>query len=50
MKEVFISYKSEEYDEALWIKNVLETNGVSCWMAPACIPGWKHGYPLRIIG
>ena len=42
MKEVFISYKSEEYDEALWIKNVLETNGVSCWMAPACIPGGSN--------
>lgn len=42
MKEVFISYKSEEYDEALWIKTVLETNGVSCWMAPACIPGGSN--------
>lgn len=38
-KDVFISYKAEEIDEANWVKSVLESNGVSCWMAPACIPG-----------
>ncbi len=38
-KDVFISYKSEEYDEAEWVRSTLENNGVSCWMAPACIPG-----------
>jgi len=38
-KEVFISYKSEDQDQALWLKSVLETNGISCWMAPASIPG-----------
>ncbi len=39
MKDVFISYKSEEFGEASWVKSTLETNGISCWMAPACIPG-----------
>ncbi len=39
MKDVFISYKTEEFDEANWVKTTLETNGISCWMAPMCIPG-----------
>ena len=39
MHDVFISYKAEEIDEAVWVKSVLEHNGVSCWMAPASIPG-----------
>ena len=38
-KDVFISYKAEEIEEASWVKSVLESNGISCWMAPACIPG-----------
>lgn len=38
-KDVFISYKSEEFDEASWVKATLEHNGISCWMAPMCIPG-----------
>ena len=38
-KQIFISYKSEEYDEALWVKNRLEKEKVSCWMAPMDIPG-----------
>lgn len=37
--DVFISYKAEEYAEASWVKAVLEENGLSCWMAPASIPG-----------
>lgn len=40
--EVFISYKSEEHGEALWLKNVLEINGISCWMAPFSIPGGSN--------
>ena len=40
--DVFISYKSEEYDEANYMKMVLEKNGISCWMAPACIPGGSN--------
>lgn len=39
VKDVFISYKAEEIEEASWVKSVLESNGISCWMAPACIPG-----------
>lgn len=38
-KDVFISYKAEEYAEALWVKTTLETNGISCWLAPGSIPG-----------
>lgn len=38
-KQVFISYKSEEFEEANWVRGVLETNGISCWMAPMCITG-----------
>ena len=38
-KDVFISYKAEEMDQANWVKSNLENNGVSCWMAPECIPG-----------
>lgn len=40
MKEyVFISYKFEKKAIALKIKNLLEENGISCWMAPESIPG-----------
>lgn len=38
-KDVFISYKAEEFDDANWVKCTLESNGISCWMAPASIPG-----------
>lgn len=41
-KEVFISYKSEDFDQANWLRSVLETNGISCWMAPASIPGGSN--------
>ena len=36
---VFISYKFEQKHIALKIKNVLEENNISCWMAPESIPG-----------
>jgi len=39
MHDVFISYKSEEYEEASWVRDTLEENGIACWMAPASIPG-----------
>ena len=39
MADVFISYKSEEFDDANSVKTILETNGISCWMAPNSIPG-----------
>ena len=37
--DVFISYKAEEKNEALWVKTRLESSGFSCWMAPESIPG-----------
>lgn len=46
-KDIFISYKSEEYNKAVWLKNVLETNKISCWMAPTCIPGGSN-YAVEI--
>ena len=47
MADVFISYKSEEFDDANWVKAALETNGISCWMAPMCIPGGSN-YAVEI--
>ncbi len=38
-KYVFISYKAEEYDQALWVKEHLEEGGIPCWMAPLSIRG-----------
>ena len=40
--DVFISYKSEDKTQALWIKENLEANNVSCWMAPESIPGGSN--------
>lgn len=37
--DIFISYKSEEYDTARFVKTLLEKNRFSCWMAPESIPG-----------
>ena len=51
MMKVFISYSSKEYDEAYAIKQVLETNGISCWMAPQSIPSgsdYSHEIPRAI--
>ena len=39
MSNVFISYKSDEFDEACWVKDKLEDSGISCWMAPMSIHG-----------
>ena len=41
-KDIFISYKSEDFDQANWLRSVLEANGFSCWMAPASIPGGSN--------
>ena len=38
-KDVFISYKSEDYAEGNKLKKDLEKEGISCWMAPESIPG-----------
>lgn len=39
MADVFISYKAEEFDEANWVRSMLENNCISCWMAPMSISG-----------
>ncbi|MEE1086829.1 MAG: TIR domain-containing protein [Schaedlerella sp.] len=41
-KDVFISYKSEEFEKAEWVRVALEAEGISCWMAPMCIPGGSN--------
>jgi len=38
MQDVFISYNTKNQTDADFIKRVLESNGISCWMAPSCIP------------
>lgn len=47
MADVFISYKAEEFNDANWVKQTLETNGISCWMAPMSIPGGSN-YAVEI--
>ena len=42
MKEVFISYSTVDTTQAETVRNVLETNGLSCWMAPRDIPGGSN--------
>ena len=42
MKEVFISYSSVDLENAETVRNVLEKNGLSCWMAPRDIPGGSN--------
>lgn len=44
---VFISYSSREIEMANQVKHVLETNGVSCWMAPQSIPA-GNDYGMEI--
>lgn len=44
---IFISYKSEEFDESNWVKSQLENAGIACWMAPESIPGGSN-YALQI--
>ena len=39
MKDIFISYKSEEYNTAKWVRDYLEKCGLSVWMAPEDIHG-----------
>ena len=38
MHSVFISYSSKEMDEAEFVRDILELNGIICWMAPRDIP------------
>ena len=38
-KEIFISYSSQDKDQAHWVKSVLEGNGFSCWIDENSIRG-----------
>ena len=42
MKEIFISYSTVDAVPAETVRNVLEKNGLSCWMAPRDIPGGSN--------
>ena len=42
MKEVFISYSSKNFKEASTVKEALEKNDISCWMAPDSIPAGSN--------
>lgn len=42
MKEIFISYSSNDLQQAETVRNVLEKNSLSCWMAPRDIPGGSN--------
>lgn len=46
-KQVFISYSSKESSQAYEVKNILEINGISCWMAPESIP-YGSNYAVEI--
>lgn len=46
-KDVFISYKSDEFDIACNIYQTLKNNGISVWMAPQDIPGGSS-YAMEI--
>lgn len=37
-KDVFISYSSKDFNKVNTVKDILEINGISCWMAPQSIP------------
>ena len=44
---VFISYKSEEFKQALAVRQALEVAGIDCWMAPDSIaPGSEYGQAI----
>ena len=53
MKEVFISYSTVDTTQAETVRNILEKNGISCWMAPRDIPGgsnYTKEIPIAIRG
>ena len=53
MKEVFISYSTIDQLQAETVRDVLEKNGISCWMAPRDIPGgsnYTKEIPIAIRG
>ncbi|MBQ7086579.1 MAG: toll/interleukin-1 receptor domain-containing protein, partial [Clostridia bacterium] len=42
MKDIFISYKSDEYNIAKWVRDYLIKCGLSVWMAPEDIGGGEN--------
>lgn len=42
MHDVFISYSSKDIDITEQVRQILETNGISCWIAPRNIPGGSN--------
>ena len=53
MHNVFISYSSIDQLQAETVRNVLEKNGIPCWMAPRDIPGgsnYTKEIPVAIRG
>lgn len=42
MSDIFISYRSTHYPQALALRRDLESKGFSCWMAPENIPGGSN--------
>ena len=53
MHDVFISYSTKEQTMAETVRNVLEKNGIPCWMAPRDIPGgsnYSKEIPVAIRG
>ena len=45
--DVFISYSSKEADTAKLVRKTLESNGISCWMAPESIPaGSRYAFEI----
>ena len=41
-KYVFISYSSKDKEQAEWVKNTLEKNGIPCWMDKKSIHGGQN--------
>lgn len=53
MHDVFISYSSKDITQAENVRNILEQNGIPCWMAPRDIPGgsnYTKEIPVAIRG
>ena len=53
MHDVFISYSSKDQDVTEQIRQALETNGISCWIAPRNIPlgsSYAREIPAAIRG
>lgn len=40
--DIFVSYSSIEFAQAHKIKEILENNGFTLWIAPECIPGGSN--------